>query len=57
MVNGIEHIKTLKCTIIKKEIIKGRDGDLLVNNLGPVVFKRRHKPQQSEQQNSESDCE
>jgi hypothetical protein len=45
MVNGIEHIKTLKCTIIKKEIIKGRDGDLIVNNLGPVVFKRRHKPQ------------
>jgi hypothetical protein len=42
MVNGIDKIKILKCTVTKKEIIKGRDGDFLVNNCGPVLFKKRH---------------
>jgi hypothetical protein len=41
LVNGIDKIKILKCTVTKKEIIKGRDGDFLVNNCGPVVFKKR----------------
>lgn len=41
MVTGIDKIKTLKCTVTKKEIIKGRDGDLIVNNCGPVLFKKR----------------
>ena len=40
-VNGIDKIKTLTCTVTKKEIVKGRDGDLLVNNCGPVLFKHR----------------
>jgi hypothetical protein len=40
-VNGIDKIKTLKCTVTKKEIVKGRDGDLLVNNCGAVLFKQR----------------
>lgn len=41
MVNGIDKIKILKCKVIKKEIIKGHDGDFIVNNLGPVLFKKR----------------
>lgn len=41
--NGIEKIKVLKCTVIKKEIIKGRDGDLIVNDCGPFNTKKRQK--------------
>lgn len=41
MVNGIDKIKILKCKVIKKEIIKGRDGDFIVNNCGPVLSRKR----------------
>jgi len=45
MVPGINKIKTLRCTVTKKEIVKGRDGEFLVNNCGPVLFKKRTRQQ------------
>lgn len=59
VLNGIDKIKTLKCTVTKKEIVKGRDGDLLVNNCGPVLFKKRspakHEDLKSDVEETDSD--
>ena len=52
---GIDRIKVLKCQIIKKEIIKGRDGDVITNNLGPVLFKRRAKVEEQRSENKSLD--
>ena len=54
MIQGIEKIKVLKCVIIKKEISKGRDGELIVNNCGPVVFKKRKNREEAQSNNSNS---
>jgi hypothetical protein len=51
VVPGIDKIRIVKCNVIKKEIIKGCDGDFIVHNKGPVLFKKR----QSKNAKSEED--
>jgi hypothetical protein len=41
LVNGVDKIRVLRKSIVKKEIIKGRDGEFIINNCGPVSFKKR----------------
>jgi len=55
MINGIDKIKILKCTVIKKEIVKGRDGDFIVNNCGPVFFKKRKREESLEDTEEEQE--
>lgn len=42
MVNGIDKIKVLKYTVVKKIITRKDDGEIIVTNCGPVSFKKRN---------------
>ena len=46
MVNGIDKIKVLSCKVTKKEILKSRDGQILVNNCGQHFFKKQKKQEE-----------